>query len=201
MPRTCFHRSSKGCHQSDLERLAFRPPQQDRAAEEENNVRQPGPERGRYFPLAREGNAQKGNRIVGEHQHDREHESRRLAPFFRGEPKRDADQRQHQASRGQRETAVKLDVVPASRGFIGLASFPRQIPGTQLRNGGRLLFLLAAGLGERDRNIPLLEGRNPVEPGIFGFNLMSGSVGQVQMQFVGPFADQNALLGKRDAGS
>src|SRR5580692_10562563 len=83
---------------------------------------------------------------------------------------------------------------------------PPKVPRPHLRNGHEILLLGAVGLGYRNGDVGLLEGGNLVVTGNLGIDLVSRTVGQVQMQSLWPFADQNSLLcqgdsrGRRDAG-
>ena len=93
---------------------------------------------------------------------------------------------------------MELDEIPGSHILLHLAGLVAQVPRSHLRRRHRLL-VTAVGLRHRYRHVGLIESRNLVMVGRSGVGLMRGSVGQVQVQHLRPFADQDALPGQGNA--
>ena len=71
------------------------------------------PSQGDDLALTRQRHAHQGKEVIDEYQHDGQDKSSASAALVRGEPKRNSDQCQHQAGRGQREAAMELNFVIA----------------------------------------------------------------------------------------
>src|SRR5208283_2294185 len=102
-------------------------PQQKQPAKKEEDVARPDTLPGRHLSLTRHRNTGQGKEVVDEHQQNGEHKTCALAPFARRQAEWNAHHCQHQAGRGKREAALKLNlVVPCQElarsrdGWIGM---------------------------------------------------------------------------------
>src|SRR5271165_413361 len=98
-----------GTQRTDLKGTFFGAQQKKESEGKENEVRHPRAEPGRYSSLPSQRHTHQRNYVISENEKDGQHESAGLAALFRRQAEGNADQREHQACRRQREAAVKFD--------------------------------------------------------------------------------------------
>src|SRR5262249_7131034 len=89
-------------------------------SEGEQYVRAPHPQGGLNLSLSRESNTGTEREVIEKHQQDGENESCRLTALLGRKPERNSHQHEHKARRGQGQTTMKFNQIPARfRGRIG----------------------------------------------------------------------------------
>ena len=95
---------------------------------------------------------------------------------------------------------MEFDQVPTGQRLVFLSvRLTPQIPGSHLRDGYEFLLFGGVGLGHGNRDIRLIESGDLIAIGNLGIDLMCRAIGQVQMECLRAFADQDSLAGKRDS--
>src|SRR6185437_9926094 len=93
---------------------------------------------------------------------------------------------------------MEFDEVPGSYKLLYFTRLSPQFPRGKLRHRHRFL-VFAVGLWDWDGYISLIESRNLIVVRRSGIGFVSGAFGQVKVEHLRPFTDQDALLRQSDA--
>ncbi len=107
--------------------------------------------------LAGERDSDQRNRIVEKDQKNGQDKAAGFAAFLRREAERDADKGKHDAGRGQRETAMVFDQVPAAGDGVGGLRGAKEVGEFDFTQRSGLVFLIILRRGNLERNVGGLE--------------------------------------------
>ena len=174
-------------------------PEQENSSHKKHEVGEPNPGRRREVSLFCEGHSDQRNRIVQKNQQNGQDKSAGLAAFLRGEAERNAHQGEDDASRRQRQAAMIFNQVPTARDRVGGLCHTEEIGKVDFTERCGFVLLTALGRGDLDGDVSSLKGGDLVLVRIPGIAFVSGTVGEVQVQSLGPLADEQAFARQADA--